>query len=136
MIKLLDGVTATTAAPSAATDGFSLRKPTPGTEYVWSGQNIGQLNLYSTAGSGTMTATVRMWGYKGNADRWFPLGTSTTESERGLINGGAVDEDGADNLVSSTLIQGLSGFDRIAAQVVAIGGTSTAIDLDLDTAVA
>lgn len=135
-IKLLSGATATTSAPSAATDGYALRKQTPGTTYVWDGRNIGLVTVYSTAGSGTMTVTIRLWMFKVNSGKWFPLGRSTTESDRGLLNGGAIDEDGADNLVHAELIQGLSAFDRIYAQVVAIGGTATAVDCDLEAAVA
>lgn len=135
-IRLRSAATGTTSAPTTAAHGYSLRKQTPGTEYVWDGRNIGLVTVYSTAGSGTMTVTVRMWGYKANAGKWFPLGSSTTESDRGVLNGGAIDEDGADNIVHAELVQGLSGFDRIDAQIVAIGGTDTAITVDLEAAAA
>lgn len=136
-IRLLSGATAGTSAPSAATDGYALRKPTPGTSYYWDGRNVGLVSVYSTAGSGTMTVTIRLWGYKAASGKWFPLGSSSTESNRGVLNTeSAIDEDGADSLVHAELVQGLAAFDRIAAQVTNIGGTSTAVNVDLEPAAA
>jgi hypothetical protein len=63
------------------------------------------LVLFSTAGSGTMSCTARLWGYHpiGNGV-WVPLGTGTG-ADKGKINvGSAIDESGTDVLRHSEAI--------------------------------
>lgn len=137
-LRLLNGATATNTPPSAATDGVPLRGQTPGLASAeWHGEDEGLLSVRSTAGSATMTVTIRLWGYVefflggSSIAYWVPLGTGATDAVRGVINQGvAIGEQAslADALRHSEIVTGLSAFSRLAAEVVAIGGTSTAVD--------
>lgn len=88
----------------------------------------GALFIASTAGSGTMTVTLRAWGMSIAAGNlWAPCGTGTLAT-RGVLNGGsAIDK------VSADLIRHLETFgvpwamDRLFLEITAIGGTATAI---------
>lgn len=134
-IKLLDGVTATNGVPTAgsATVGFALK----------SGKDAGGVNrsippdgqcaivVESTAGSGTMTATLKLWVYSDAVGEWVPLGTNATAADKGKLNeGNAIAEFAAvaDRLLHTELVNGLAHYERVYLEVVAIGGTGTAID--------
>lgn len=121
-ITLLTAAIATTSAPSAATDGVAL----PGLT------DLATLFVYSTAGSGTMTVTTRLWGYNSQVAKWFPVGTGA-DATKGTINeGAATGETGTDVIAHAEPIQGLRAFQRVALQVTAIGGTNTAVSAVLD----
>lgn len=134
-IRLVNAATGTNGAPSTATDGVSLRTRQPGLDGAsWRGRNSGVILLKSTAGSGTMTVTVRMWAYSPLTAAWHPLGSSGTEADRGKLNGGnAIDEDGSDNVVHAEPVSGLGAFTRLYSEITAIGGTATAITIYLTT---
>ena len=130
MLELLSAATATNSPPSGATAGHSLRGTQPGKpqSYTWYHRPTGVVLVKSTAGSGTMTVTIRLWGYNPTTAKWHPLGSSTTEADRGKLNNqSAIDEDNADELVHAEPISGLGTFSRLYAEVTAIGGTSTAV---------
>jgi hypothetical protein len=124
-IQLLSEVTAANGVPTAATDGselwgsFERGKP----------QNEAVLAIHSTAGSGTMTATLKLWGYLKSTGVWYPMGTEATAANKGLINAGSAVPEGpiADAIRHSELVIGFVHFDRIYLEVTAIGGTATAI---------
>lgn len=117
-ITLLSAVTATNSAPTAATDGAALPF---NCDYA-------TLLLHSTAGSGTMTVTCKLWGYNTQQAKWYPLGTNATAANKGLINeGNAIGETGTDSIRHAELILGIRGFQRLYLEVTTIGGTSTAI---------
>lgn len=123
-LKILTAATATNSAPTLATDGFDLRTfaPAAGDDFV--------LALKSTAGSGTMTVTIKIWLYNAVAARWMPAGTDATDADRGKMNeGNAIGEVTTDLLQHTERIEGLRHFDRIYAEITAIGGTATAVDL-------
>ncbi len=124
-IDLLTAATATTAVPSAATDGKAMPHMT----------DVATLFVRSTAGSATMTVTLRLWGYHKYTNKWYPLGVGTAAS-KGIVNAGAaIAEDsslGADTLLHSEIVSGLHRIDRVYLQVTAIGGTSTAVSAVLD----
>jgi hypothetical protein len=130
MLELLAAATAINFPPSGATAGVALRGTQPGKtqKYTWYHQPSGVIQVYSTAGSATMTVTVKLWGYGVHSAKWHPLGSSTTEADRGKLNNqSAIDEDVADELVHAEPITGLGAFSRIYAEITAIGGTSTAV---------
>lgn len=122
--KLLDQVTATNGAPSAATAGVAMKdfnRP-----YVASRE--ASVVVVSTAGSGTMTVTIKMWGYLAAASRWVPLGKNSTAATKGILNdGNAIAETGTDSIGHAEPLLFAGHFDRIYAEVTAIGGTDTAI---------
>ena len=124
-IQLLTAAIATNSAPSAATDGVTLGD-------VAHQDDVGLL-VASTAGSGTMTCTIRMWGYSAVTSAWHPLGTGT-DSLKGTINEQtALGETGTNVIRHAEILGGLFAFERMYAEIVAIGGTSTAISVWLVT---
>lgn len=137
-LKLLNAATATNGAPSGATAGLSLKKgENPGRD--WSEgfdlANLGDavLLLKSTAGSGTMTVTVKLWGWSNLSAEWHPLGTHTVDASRGLLNEAtAIGEVVADKLQFAQVISGVCNFDRLYLEITAIGGTSTAVSAWLE----
>jgi hypothetical protein len=83
----------------------------------------------STAGSGTMTVTLKLWVYSNAVAEWLPYGTDATAADKGKLNeGNAIAEVNADSIVHAELVNGLVNFDRVYLEITAIGGTSTAID--------
>lgn len=130
MLQLLNAATATNSPPSGATAGVSLKGKTHGKppEYRWNHYPTGVILVKSTAGSGVMTATLRVWCYSPITAAWHPLGINATMSLRGVLDDGtALTEDGADVLVHAERVSGLGAFTSIYLEVVAIGGVSTAV---------
>lgn len=95
--------------------------------------DIATIFVRSTAGSATMSVTIRLWGYAvlGGVGAWYPIGpgiTGSADSTRGVLNNGqAIGEIASDKIAHSEQLYGLTQYDRIYAEIVAIGGTSTAI---------
>jgi hypothetical protein len=124
-LKLLEAATATNGSPvGTPTAGYPIG------DLVKGGSPDGTIFIASTAGSGTMTVTLRLWGYDATANAWAPLGTGTA-ALKGILNGGvAIAEDstiGADVLRHTEVVGSLWAFDRIYLEITAIGGTATAI---------
>ncbi len=121
-IQLLSAVTATNSPPTAATDGVDVKA---------SGilRDEAYVLVKSTDGSGTMTVTVKLWGWYDTVSAWAPLGIGST---KGVLNDGtAIAEETADNIVHVESLSGLTQLQRVYAEITAIGGTSTAIDVFL-----
>lgn len=124
-ILLLDAATATNSPPSGAAAGIStnlLKK------YGNAPAAVG-LKVWSTAGSGVMTVTIRMWGYS-NAT-WVPIGTGADTTKGTINSGAAIGETTADSIVHSEVLNYPCDFQRLYAEVTAIGGTATAISAAL-----
>lgn len=88
------------------------------------------LIIRSTAGSGVMTVTAKLWGWNYAVGAWSPVGSSTTDANRGLVNlATAIGELAApaDQLNFADTVDGLFAMDRAYLEVVAIGGTATAV---------
>lgn len=122
-ITLLSSATATTSAPSAATDGVAL----PGCT------DRAVLFAYGACTAGqTYSVTLKMWGYKASLAKWFPMGIDATAANKGLINGGsALGETGTDLMAHCEELSALRRFDRVACQVTAISGTGTEVSVVL-----
>lgn len=126
-ICLLPSATATNGPPTRASDGLGLAA-------VWamfgSAPIDANLVIFSTAGSATMTATFRLWGYHPiGAGYWVPLGPGA-DATKGVINSlTAVGETSADAILHSEPIAllGIAGA-RLYLEITAIGGTSTAVE--------
>lgn len=130
-LSILVARTTTNSAPSGASAGVALSALDT---YIGALTPIpaATIHVWSSAGSATMTATIKLWGYNSATGRWSPLGTSSTAASKGLLNGGAaIDETGTDLIDHSEPVYQVSDFDRIYAEVTAIGGTSTAINVSL-----
>lgn len=117
--QILTAAIATNSPPTLSSDGFGrlAKKAT--------------LLVASTAGSGTMTVTIRLWGYNLTTAVWHPLGPGTAaapDAARGVINAGnAIGEVAADKIQHAEIVDNLNAFAKIYAEISAIGGTSTAV---------
>jgi hypothetical protein len=132
-LPIVTGATANSAVPSAATAGVS----------IWRGRgeprqldlglldtcNTANIVVWSTAGTGVLTVTVRLWFYSSHTGKWHPFGAGA-DGTKGTINAGnAMGETDADIVAHTEVIKDFQGFDRVYAQILAIGGTSTAISV-------
>lgn len=124
--RLLESRTTTNGVPSSASDGVEIATIVQG---LIPAPRYCDVLVYSTAGSGTMTATIKLWGYSVSRAAWFVLGVGTS----GVLNAGAaIAETSSDSISYTEEIAGvLRGYSRLYAEVTAIGGTSTAISVDL-----
>ncbi len=118
------GTTATNSPPTSATAGVKLPHCT----------DRAVVKIKSIAGSGSMTVTMKAWGYDSNLGWWLPLGIDATAANKGLLNGGSAIAEGptADLITHAEEITGLRAFDRLYLEVTAIGGTATEIAAYLD----
>lgn len=123
-IELLASATAGNSPPSGASAGLSVDaiKATFGTV-----PQTMSLHVRSTAGSGTMTVTLRLWGYLGATLGWTPIGTGPDATKGYLNNGTALGETSADEIQHVELVDLPGHFVRLYLEIVAIGGTSTAV---------
>lgn len=114
LMTILPSGTLTSAAPSSMTDA------TLGCAIPYLVDQVTIL-VRSTAGSGTLTASIRMWGYCVVANRWYSLG---------LLNSGTdIAEASTDLLSYVETIGGLRRFIRLYAEIESLGGTSTAVEI-------
>ena len=126
-IQLLTARTTTNGAPSLATDGVALAAIA--TQKAGVPRDLLVL-VASTAGSATMTVTLKLWGYSQVSAQWHPLGTSPTDANKGRLNEqNAIGETATDLIQHAELLVGAGYFERLYAEVVAIGGTATAVSV-------
>lgn len=132
-VRLVESATAANGVPSgapsatpAATVGFLL-----GSETLLQGSCT--VRIYETAGSGTMTlAYARLWGYSPTSGKWSALGTGTDADKGKLNNGGAFGETGTNELRHQEVIGYLHHLHGIYIELGTIGGTATALSVELD----
>lgn len=119
--QLLTDATATNSAPSGALAGVGLAD--------FRGLDTVALMVNSTAGSGTMTVTLKLWVYSEANSTWMPAGTDATAANKGLLNGGNAIPEGpnADSITHTEIIANLRHYDRAYLEITAIGGTATAV---------
>ena len=125
--RLLDSVTATNSPPSGASAGLDISTILQ----TFTKISVAELEVFSTAGSATMTVTGRLWVYDSTTTKWFPCG-SGTGAAKGVINdGAAIDETGTDALLHTQPLYDLHVFERIYLEITAIGGTNTAVTANI-----
>lgn len=119
-VEILASRTTTNGAPSGASDGVD----------IGALSQLGRVppklrvGVVSTAGSGTMTVTLRAWLYDGAS--WIvakPLNAASTAPQTAV----AIAETSADSISYSELVEVMGAATRIYLEVVAIAGTSTAV---------
>lgn len=122
LLRLLEGATATNSPPSGASAGIALSTVDGSLGAAYEADSA-TVEVVSTAGSGTMTVTVDLWGYCSVEAVWFNLGR--------LNAGSAIAETGTDVIRYAEIMDHLFDWDRLYAEVAAIGGTSTAINVNV-----
>lgn len=127
MLRLLNAITATTSAPSAATDGVSLRYRQPGlsAKFKWGGKDFGVLKIKG-AGTGALTFQGIVFVYEPTSNTWAPYGMGTVIADRGKLNDGTTIT-GTTTLEHTQPIQGLSAYTRIALQATTLTGTDMTV---------
>lgn len=80
--------------------------------------------LRSVRGSGTMTADIRLWGWSKATLRWYNLGQ--------INSGTPVGELSTDAIAHAEPIVGLRRFTKLYAEIEALGGTATEVELVVD----
>lgn len=118
-VTLLTDAIATTTVPTTVAHGVSIMDIAK--------YNTGSLQVVSTAGSATMSCTIRLRGWSPDQAKWLPLGPGT-DALKGTINlEASMGETSANVIAHEETITGLRAFTRLDAEIVAIGGTDTAI---------
>lgn len=123
--RILDAATATNSPPSGALAGVA--NPAASVNPLPTEVTVA---VYSTAGSGVMTATIKLWGYLAAPGVWVPMGVGADTTKGTLNAGAAIGETTADKILHSERVVGLFSYDRVYAEVTAIGGTATAVTVD------
>ena len=119
-IELLASAIAANGIPSASTAGISTNSLA---DFGRVPDKI-RVGVKSTAGSVTMTVTLRVWGYA--AGVWFRL-QDLNASSAAPSTAVAIAETSSDAIQYSEEVSGISGCARIFLEIVAIGGTNTAV---------
>lgn len=120
VVELLASATAANGIPSAASAGIDcnlLRVSGKLPEKI-------RVGVKSTAGSDTMTVTLRLWLYAGGI--WFrakDLNASSAAPHTAV----AIPETSADAIQYSEVVDGINGAARLYLEIVAIAGTATAV---------
>ena len=134
-VEIMASATATSSAPSSATGGIrmhQIRSAFGGTV-----PEVCKIVVKSTAGSGAMSVTLRLWEQHGAAATdWAPSGIGA-DATKGILNGGAaIGETGTDVINHVEPVAYLGMCDAIDVQVTAIAGASTAITVYLQAELA
>ncbi len=141
-LTLVTSSTTTTSPPTSASDGKPLfmGDPLQAIGEGFDSQNLEDLIalVFSTAGSGVMTCSVRLWGYYLPSNIWVPWGITPvggTDTNRGLLNNGVTIGEfaaPADLLRFAQPVGYCRHFSRAAAEIFAIAGTATAVSVVLE----
>lgn len=121
-LLILEAATATNSPPSGSSAGVAL-SGSDWTEYFGAKYEAPSVTMevYSSAGSATMSCTIRIWGYDSVSAQWYPLGY--------LNSGNSIAELSSDSIRHAEKFDDLFDWDRVYAEVTAIGGTATAINV-------
>jgi len=131
-IELLASATAANGAPSSSNVGLEVAA----LGNLFKGYMPSQvtLALYSTAGSGAMDCTCRLWAYvplPWTSGRWIPLGVGA-DALKGQINmQSVIGETSADAITHCETVNNPGHFLRLYLEIVAINGSATAITAHL-----
>ncbi len=126
-LTMTGGGATASAVPAVAFSDATIGQPLP----FMTDQAV--LLIRNVAGSGTLTATVRLYGFFPSTQRWYALGTGTNQ---GYVNAGAAISEIAtstDRIAQAEGVAGLRRCTRVYAEIVgALGGTGTEIEIVLD----
>lgn len=113
VVELLASATATNGAPSGAAAGVDMNLLRVSGELP----TAIRVGVKSTAGSGTMTVTLKLWLYAGGV--WFVA--------QALNGGSAIAETGTDTINYSEAVSVVQGASRLYLEIAGIAGSSTAV---------
>lgn len=135
VVRILEARTSTNSPPSSyAAAGIDVGAILDGLYGASGWPSSVDVAVYTTAGSGTVTATVKLWcGHPsfGTAGQYIAAGTGGA-SAAGVLNGGsAFDEHAADVIGRADMVISPGAYRKWYAEVTAIGGTATAVTVDL-----
>ena len=137
VIRLLEAATATNGVPASyAAAGVDVGAILDGIYGPKGWPKECGLAVHTSAGSGVMTATIKLWaGVVGlgasGAGKYIAASVGSTATA-GVLNGGAAfDEHAADDISRLDIIALPRLARKMYAEVTAIGGTSTAVTVDL-----
>lgn len=134
-IEILASATAANSPPATLTAGVSVDD----IKRAFGGAVPDDLSLVvlSTAGSDTMTVTLRLWAKWGTLagltanGAWTPLGTGA-DGTKGTVNGGAaIGETGSNTIRHAEPVSLTAHCQRVYVEITNIGGTSTAVTVFL-----
>jgi hypothetical protein len=121
VIELLASAIATNGIPTTTAGiGTELLRPLSGKPVP----DTIRVGVVSTAGSGTMAVTLRLWGRAGGL--WFRL-KDLNASSAAPGTAVAIAETSADAIQYSEEVSGIAGCDRLYLEIIAIAGSSTAV---------
>lgn len=128
VVELLASATAANGAPSSASAGIKtslLRRNGRKPDQI-------RVGVMSTAGSGTMTVALRLWGYTGVG--WV-VAKALNASSAAPHTAVAIPETGTNAIAYSEVVDGIACYSRLYLEITtAPGGDSlTKASLDLDT---
>ena len=131
VIRIADAVTADTAVPVYATDGINLQTELDKVYPAGSAPTSCLLHIYNTAGSGTVAATVRLFGGETVSAVYSVVGIGTA-TLAGVANGGASHDEVTADLVGrwETLTMP-AVLTKMATRFTGITGTSPSFNVDL-----
>lgn len=118
-IELLASAIVANGAPSAASDGIDCNALRVGKI-----PDAIRVGVKSTAGSGTMTVSLRLWQYSGGV--WF-VAQALAADPATPYTAGTIPETSAGSIAYSEWVFGISGAARLYLEIVAIAGTNTAV---------
>ncbi len=138
-ICILFAETTNNGTPMAASDPLTAGISTNKIRAAFGGSipDMCKLVVKSTAGSGVMVVTLRLWEMNGlAATDWGFSGSGTGAAAGYLNNGVAYAETSTNQINRSEPVYGLNATHRIYVQTEAIGGTATAISVFLQAEMA
>lgn len=117
-VKLLHNQATANSKPSGATAGADITGIYP-TRPLREGTIV-----IKGTGTDTLLGTFRLWGYSGDADDWFPLGTGT-DGDKGKLNEGAeLGETSTDKIQHAEAVEFAGHFTRLYLELIGPGGTA------------
>ena len=120
VVELLASASAANGIPSTSTAGIDVSL----LRHLGSLPDKIRVGAKSTAGSGTMTVTLRVWGRAGAV--WFRL-KDLAASSAAPSTVVAIAETSADAIQYSEEVSGIASCERLYLEIVAIAGTLTAV---------
>lgn len=139
-VCLLAGVAAPNGQPSLATDGVPVY---PVNTVLGSDTGVSpntrparESTLFAkvVGSGGTVSATLRLWGYHKDLGEWVPIGTGADTTKGVLNSGSAIGATKTNKALHCEPLLLAGHFDRLYVEVTAISGTTATAEVWINTA--